>query len=211
MPYSPEAADKLRTSLQSTKDQISQKQRADALEATATQRKLVTAIAQSNLELRKQTVEIAKGRETRLTKNGGKVISMPSKRDTDGMYDRIKADFPSVNTANPQVRLAAESIAYNAKVMRQKNPALSPEQAKERAYMNRKKDLQIESTSWYESDKLTYKSSQMGNTPLEAYPIEPEASKRKVDKHYNLPNGQIGVWTGSGWKLPDVEPSEEED
>ncbi len=147
------------------------------------------------------------------SKKSGKTVknsaSSPTAEDTKRARDLVLNNYSGLKGNDDALAAASTTIAGAAKRLMLKNDALDWPQAVHQAmhkYANSFKDIG--------------KSTQFiggGDKAEEALPLpkavveDRDPSALVKDKYYELPNGRVGVWTGTGFKFEDDTPPDEED
>lgn len=164
--------------------------------------------------------DLAKQREQRLSKQGGKSadIGVPQKAELDGAATAIQSAYPNLPT--DEVNQAAYAIASRARALRKTTPGLDAQQAMDRAMIEAKAQGQFQTVQ--DTYKIfghdtgvnkggphsTYKHEGAGNgdgsTPGTAIASIPAAPQRKEGAYYKAPNGATYRWTKDGWEAANA-------
>lgn len=197
-PYSSELA-------QAISDQaLTAKERADADEK-ALSREDLDEYRKSRLKqhdaanaLRKARNAIAKARERRLAKAGGKEAGTPARTDLRQAENIILKEFPKLEAGD--LEDAAYTISAEAKALRKRNPALDANQALQQAFVAAKKagDFKTEASGILRRDKTTFSGA--GKTPQTPAAL-PGKDKLVKGRYYLSPTGAVGQWNGKGFEL----------
>ena len=209
LPYSKAMRDRLLNESMSVKDQAAAADRATEYASRERARKSLEDYRATLLKLQKDRNAIAARREERMAKHGaGKGVSAPAKGETDQAARLISKDFPDLPPSD--VLNAAYEVASEARVMRQKNPALDADTALNKAYLDARfrgefkvaKDAAALKNLYMPSKKTSFDS---GKTPDRALALpmangKVDPTKLVQGRYYRSAKG-VGMWTGTGFEL----------
>ena len=173
----------------------------------------------------KQQVDIARQREGRLAKVGGKAgdVGVPVKGELDHASDQISKAYP--NLPQDEVNNAAYSIASRARAIRKSTPGLDADTALDRAlaeanqsgeFKTLNDNYKIMGVAIPGTEKSTthFTKSGKGPTPIPGkaipLPANPSAANLKKGQQYQAPGGQIGTWNGSSFDIDTTDEGDEE-
>lgn len=168
--------------------------------------------------------EIARNREQRLAKAGaGKPLAAPTPAETQAALALVKGQmFPNLQGAKDDpsylqtletINAGAKNVAAEAKAILRDNPALTWNQALQRALTESVKagDWQTVAAGglFRSRDKTTFQGAgKSADTPL---PLPANKQQMVPGKFYQNSKGQVGQWTGSGISLVASDNVDEED
>lgn len=146
-------------------------------------------------------LEIAKQREARLAKNGGKSVSSPTQVEMDQASNLIKGDKPDAADSPTELQTASFAVASRAKMLRKENPALDPDEATRRAW----EELKANWTTISKPGLLPFigggeETKFLRGPGSVKEPLEFGASSKESDlvlgKYYKNGKGDVARWNG---------------
>lgn len=168
--------------------------------------------------------EIARNREQRLAKAGaGKPLAAPTTAETQAALALVKGQmFPNLQGAKDDpsylqtletINAGAKNVAAEAKAILRDNPALTWNQALQRALTESVKagDWQTVAAGglFRSRDKTTFQGAgKSADTPL---PLPANKQQMVPGKFYQNSKGQVGQWTGTGISPVAALPGDEGD
>lgn len=205
VPFSPELVKSIRDGAISTEKQADLEEKRLKREADERYRKQRLGQIDTQNEIRDRRLTLEREREERLSKaGGGKTVAGPAKAEVDQAARLIRKDYPDLQAAD--LNDSAYSIAAEARALRKRNPALDANTAIQQAIAQAVQDGDFK-TSMKEMGGLkipgTSKSEYLGRGKTAATPAAIPADKGQLreGRYYVNGQGQVGVWTGQGFKL----------
>ncbi len=224
VPFSAELVKSLRSQALTTAEAARLAEQRLTREAADKRGTALERIRKEQLEVAKRNAKTREEAEARKAKVGAptKPTTPASKSESEAARRLAKRDFPELGGAD--LDDASFAIANAAKQLRQRNPALSMDMAIQQAYNDAKAAGDFTETSNEVAGiKFNKKQLYTGRGKSAAAPLPPPTkdTKRIDGRYYQLPNGQVGVWRGTGWELagglskdnsrPDPEDDDDED
>lgn len=159
---------------------------------------------------RRMNYELAKQREERLAKAGGKVIAAPTKEERGQVATTIDTEIPDMPKEDR--KQAAQDIASDAKALQRTIPGLSWQEAVRRSIANAKKEGDIYTEQGYLGTSIGRQSRYQGGgrnmkTPLQLPMLhdgKPNTDKLRKGRFYTNAQGLVARWTGEGFEPVDT-------
>lgn len=210
--WSPQTAEILKNAALTQKQKIDAQFKDERAQYLQDRTSSILDLREQKLELDKQKAENDRLRREKLDKVAGDKAATPSKDEVNAARDLIRSDYPDIK--GPDLQSAAEDIAFKAKDLRTKNPGVSPAEARARAYLDVKENLDTKSSSTNilgvdipgtASKSTVYRKTRPGASPDLAMPIPDDPSARKEGSWYINPKGVAAQWAKRpdgtyGWK-----------
>lgn len=211
LPYDPELVRRIRDG------QLSVKESAE-LQAKKVQQEHLDAFRQRRLAQHDTANAISAGRarlaaqrEARLAKDGGgKEISGPSKTGIALAKNLIKSEFPEFREDATQLDAAATTVAARARALMRANKALDEATAVQQAFTEERaaKSFEVEKPTrilGFDVGKGSAKFNWQGREPSKPLAMPPSKDKAIKGRYYQLPDGKVYLWTGTGFKPTEAE------
>jgi len=208
MPYSPELVGTIQNSMITTEQKLRAEYNAAEHERKVARDKQDAIDKALTRGLRSAELELKRGREARLAKNGGskmKPAGMPTEREVDEARNLLK----DMGLPKGDLDDVAEEVAQEARRMWKNNPALTPKEAIAKVLFDKQKS----------GDLVPGESNMiMPNTGKAFSPLRPMAnpgSKEKLvpGQYYTTPRG-VARWNGQTFslaKLPQMNIAAEDE
>jgi hypothetical protein len=191
LPYNPKIVQTLKQGAISAKD----KAMISAARAREKAQQEMIKMEQERIDLMKQQKKLSEARQARLAKTGGG--TGPKPQYLESITDLMVRDFGK-QVPVETMRTMARPVAERMQDILRTSPGLSPSEAAERAYQEAKADGDFAGLR-----KMPMPEGTKEN-PIKASRDMLEApQKLQKNQYYKLPNGQIGVWNGTGFVVDD--------
>lgn len=199
VPYSPQAADRVRATLLKEKDRLHAVQEQRITDARVANYGNLADFRSSRLDILQQNADTQSRRVDIYEKNAGKVkgekpIGFPTKVELGAAEDKLKAVLP-FPLPGDEMDAARQQVASDAKALMRANPALAPDQALQRAVTKAVEDGDLVTVSKLYGSKTTFQGG--GKTPETALPATRD-TKFKSGRYYNTPKG-VMKFDGKGF------------
>lgn len=203
LPYSAELVNHIKNSAIEAGKQVELRLREEENSSRDRNRSSADALRKVREEAIRSAAAIAREREDRLAKNGGKPVTKTPAEDTALANKLLEKEYPSLVGANSE---AALTIAGEAQILLRRNPALSRPQAIQQAYNEAKArgDFETEKAMVpWANDKVKYnrKEEGIGKTPDKPATVPQDPKALVSGQYYTNGKGQTAQWTGSGFKI----------
>lgn len=195
LPYTPELVGRLRSQAMSTKDQEAQRLREDVEDGKRAYRNARLIQQEEALGISAAARGVARDREGRLAKVGGGKPLTISNNDRDAAAALILKDFPELGdkTMNNERYVASNTVASEAKILMQKNPALSWSEALAQSYTAERANFKAES-KFFGGRSVKFEGG--GKSVQSAIPLPKDAKEMRPDRFYYNESGAIAKWNG---------------
>lgn len=203
VPYSEELVQQLNQNAQTTKERIdAEEKRLSSLELNAYRNVRLDQIDTQN-DIREANLRLAREREARLKKAGGKGTASPATAEVDQARRLIAKDYPGLGDGLGE---AAYDIAAEARSLRRDNSSLSAAQALQQAYNSAVQAGDIQKSpgdllNLY-SDKVRYSGA--GKTPQTAARLPSDTAKLQPNRFYMNDAGMVAKWDGKAFVVVEV-------
>lgn len=204
LPYDPFFIMTLQDSLTKSKDQADRARHdvemASKLRSEAEKRRAGLVRDQ----LRDREVTIKEGKAGADKKVGGKDMGEPTTGARTQAASLIKLLPEAEGLDDETLKLAAYDVAAQARALRQKNPALTPDEALRQAVGDKRASGDFTRADATPPKKvagvevpLTGSKGKASYQPTS--PLPESRAKLEVGKRYKDGSGQVGIWNGTGW------------
>lgn len=149
-------------------------------------------------------IDLAKAREERLAKVGGKdtVMGIPSPNERRAASRLLSSEFPALGKEADDLNLQSDQLAARARALMKGNKALTDDQARRQALGEMRPDLTKLNDSFSTMGKISKLfGGKKDSGPAGPLALPPNRSELKSGATYQTARGPA-IWNGKGFSLP---------